>query len=115
MKNKTFIKSVWCAIRGLGYALKTEKNYRYYILIYTLTLLVNIYFKVEFTCYIVQLLATMGVFASECLNTSIEHISDLITKELNYEIKIIKDIAAGSVLCWGIAYFTCEILFILKG
>ena len=33
MKNKTFLKSIYCAINGLIFAIETEKNYKYYLVI----------------------------------------------------------------------------------
>ena len=41
MKNKTFLDSIKCALYGLYYALKTEKNYKYYVIISTFFLCLN--------------------------------------------------------------------------
>ena len=112
MKNKTFFKSVVCAVRGFAYALKTEKNYAYYLAVTLVFLLVNILVRVDFYCYIFQITATFGVFSSECTNTAIEHICNKITTDKDPKIKLIKDIAAGSVLCWGAVFFTAEFIFI---
>lgn len=113
MKNETFFQSVKCAIIGLCSALKIEKNYKYYMGISLFFLVLNFYFKVEMVGYLCHIVTTMGVFSSECLNTAIERFVDMIDKEIKPEIKLIKDIAAGSVLCWGIAFFICE--FIMLG
>lgn len=110
MKNKTFFQSVCCAINGLQNALKTEKNYKYYTGISLFFLCLNVYFKVDLFGYLCHIITTMGVFSAECLNTSIEHFVDMVDKEIKPEIRLIKDIAAGSVLCWGIAFFLCEFL-----
>lgn len=113
MKNKTFIQSVKCAISGLIYALRTEKNYKYYFAIYLITLGINMIFKISSIGYIVQLIMTTGVFGCECLNTSIEHLMNIVDESIRPEIKIVKDVAAGSVLCWGIGYFTSWIIFLV--
>lgn len=112
MKNKTFLQSIICAVKGFGYALRTEKNYRYYLVITLIFLIVNMLTKVEFTCYLFQFLITMAVFACECINTAIEHLCNKLTTELDAEIKLAKDIAAGAVLCWGIVFFVSEFIFI---
>ena len=91
MKNKTFLKSIYCAINGLIFAIKTEKNYKYYLVIDILFFLLDL-------------------FAFECINTSIEHIADFISKEIHPEIKVIKDMAAAGVLCFGIAFFLVQIV-----
>lgn len=114
MKNKTFLDSIKCALYGLYYALKTEKNYKYYIFIATFFLCLNIYFKVELSGYLAHIITTCGVFSSECLNTSIEHFIDKEDKEIKLEIKLIKDIAAAGVICWGFAFFICEAVILLN-
>lgn len=112
MKNETFIQSILCAVRGFVYALKTEKNYKYYTMITFAALVINLITKVEFYCYIFQVVTSIGVFSCECVNTSIEHLCNKVTADRNQEIKLAKDIAAGAVLCWGILFFILEILFI---
>lgn len=113
MKNKTFLDSIKCALYGLYYALKTEKNYKYYIIIATIFLFLNIYLKVELSGHLSYIITISGVFSSECLNTSIEHFIDKEDKEIKLEIKLIKDIAAASVICWGFAFFICELIIIM--
>lgn len=112
VKNKTFLQSAACAVKGLILALRTEKNFRYYLGITLSFLLVNLLVGVEFSCYMLQAVTTMGVFSSECTNTAIERLCNRTTSEVDPEIKAIKDIAAGAVLCWGIAFFMLEFVFI---
>lgn len=112
MKNKTFIQSIICAVRGLVYALRTEKNYRYYSAITLVFLIINITVKVEFYCYIFQIITTLAVFSCECINTAIEHLCNKMTMEIDLKIKTIKDIAAGAVFYWGIIFFALEFIFI---
>ena len=112
MKNKTFLQSIACAVKGFALALRTEKNFKHYFAITLFFLLVNLLAGVEFSCYIMQVVTSLGVFSSECANTAIERLCDRITLDVNPEIKAIKDIAAGAVLCWGIAFFLLEFVFI---
>ena len=101
-----------CAVRGLILALRTEKNFRYYLGITLFFLLVNLLTDVEFSCYMMQAVTTLGVFSSECVNTAVERLCNKITSSVDPEIKAIKDIAAGAVLCWGITFFLLEFAFI---
>lgn len=114
MKNKTFLQSVACAFRGLFYALKTEKNFKYYTLIALVFLAANLILGIEPFGYLVTFVAFMGAFASECLNTAIEHICDKMQSAYDPAVKIIKDVAAASILCWGIAYFVCEAVLLIR-
>ena len=111
MKNKTFIQSIICAIKGFIYTLKTEKNYRYYATITLVFLIINIIVKVEFYCYIFQIFTSLGVFSCECINTAIEHLCNKMTMEIDAEIKFIKDIAAGAVFV-GVSSFLRLNLFL---
>ena len=112
MKNKTFLQSAVCAVRGFILALRTEKNFRYYLGITLFFLLANLLADVEFSCYIMQAVTTLGVFSCECVNTAIERLCNRIASGVDSEIKAIKDIAAGAVLCWGITFFLLEFVFI---
>ena len=73
--------------------------------------------NIEWTIIIFTIL--LGLWA-EMMNTSVEAMTDLITKEWNEEAKIAKDVAAGSMLTVAIGalivavlIFMPKILFIL--
>lgn len=111
MKNKTFLKSIYCAIRGLIFAIKTEKNYKYYLAIDILFFILDLFvLKADKSIWLGYIITSAGVYAFECINTSIEHIADFISKEIHPEIKVIKDMAAAGVLCFGIAFFLVQIV-----
>ena len=111
MKNKTFLKSIYCAIEGLIFAIKTEKNYKYYIVIDIIFFLLDFFvFKPDKAGWFAYILTSAAVYGMECINTSIEHISDFISEEVHSEIKVIKDMGAAGVLCFGIAFFAVQII-----
>lgn len=113
MKNKNFFQSVKCAIRGLSSAIKKERNFKIYFLNIFITLILNIIFKFSLIQYILWFFTIVGVFAAECFNTVAEIICDKITREFDREIKYAKDVAAGGVLCWGIAFYLTEIVMVI--
>lgn len=112
MKNKTLLDSIKCAINGLWYGLKTEKNFKYYFGIALIFLIINLICKVGIQEHISFIIVCGGVFATEFLNTAIEHLCNIFTKQENYDIKIIKDISATGVLIWGFVFFIMEFLII---
>lgn len=114
MKNKTFLQSIICALNGLEYAIKTEKNFKWYLGIYFSFLIIDLVLNIELIGYLITMIMTIGVFSSECVNTSIEHIANKITIEKDADIKIIKDIAASSVLIWGFGFFITQIIMIVR-
>ena len=108
MKNITFRQSVVCALKGLYFGLKTEKNYKYYLCLNVLFVLLDFFLKVDLVTWYAVILCSAGVYAMEYMNTAIEHLSDFATKEEHPEIKVTKDLAAAGVLCFGIALFLIQ-------
>lgn len=114
MKNKTFFQSVCCAFSGLSCALKTEKNFKYYLGIAAFLFLVNMLLRVNLILHILYIIPIFGVFSAELLNTAVEHLCNRISPDISPEIRVIKDIGAGAVLFWGFGFFTVESIIILS-
>lgn len=112
MKNKTFMASIKCAVNGLVVALRTEKNYKFYIAIAIVFLVINVVAQVGVNGYLAYAITVASVFAAECINTAVEHFVDMFSTEIRPEIKHIKDIAAANVLCCGFGFFACEIIML---
>ena len=112
MKNKTFLDSVKCAINGLKKAIGGEKNFRIYFLNVALFSVLNLIFRFSLLEFLVFGVCIAGVFSAECINTAIETFCDFITSEYSDKIRFIKDVAAGGVLCWGIAFYAYELIMI---
>jgi diacylglycerol kinase len=111
-KNKTFIESIKCAFDGLFFAFKSEKNFKVYLINILISLPINIFLHFSLKEFILYGMCIMGVFSSECLNTAIEKLCDFLTEEDNKKIKVVKDIAAAGVMCWGAAFYATEIILI---
>ena len=112
MKNKTFFQKVKCAFVGLISAFKSEKSFSYYFLILITTIIINLALKLPILCICANIIGAMLVFAAEALNTAIEKICDYLTKDYSAQIKFIKDVAAGGVLCCGGIYFFVEFIML---
>lgn len=108
MKNKTFLDSIKCAIRGLVKAVKTEKNFKYYIGIDFIFLILNILLKSNKYDYCLFVGSTILVFALEYVNTAIERLSDTVETQYHPGIEDTKDIAAAAVLVAGIGFFLIQ-------
>lgn len=108
MKNKNFLQSVLCALRGLRSGFCTERNFKIYFGIAFLFLVFNVVTGSGLYEYIIFFMLTCGVFSAEYINTSIERLCDRFSTEESEHAKFIKDVAAGAVLCMGIAFFGCE-------
>lgn len=113
MKNKTFFDSIKCAVQGMRYALKSEKNFRIYIIIAVIFFVLNLICRTELAMHMIFLTICGGVFSAEFINTSLERLSDKVDGNFSSEIKIVKDVAAAGVLVWGIIFFILESVIII--
>lgn len=86
------------AFAGVYFAYKHNQNLRVHFVIAFLVILASLLFRVNhFEMGILGVMILL-VIASEMINTTIEEMTDLITKEHREEAKIAKDVAAGMVL-----------------
>ena len=92
------LKSFKCAARGAIYTIKNERNMRIHTVISFYVLLFSCFFHLSFVKYAVLLLTIGSVLTLEMINTSIEAIIDICSKEYNSVARIAKDIAAGAVM-----------------
>lgn len=111
-KNKHYLQSIWCGLKGIGHTFKTEHSFKCHTILGMLALVINIITNSSLYDYIILLLLAGGVFGCELINTAIEHTCDAITNECNEHIKYAKDIAAGAVVFWGIIFAIIEIIII---
>lgn len=112
MKNKTLLSSIRCACNGLLIAMESEKNFKIYAAHILVTVPINLFVHLSAIEWLIYTICVIGVFSAECTNTAIEKTCDFLTTEYREKIKFIKDVSAGSVLCWGIAFYVAEIVMI---
>lgn len=92
------LKSFRHAFSGLAKLLRFEHNARIHLGIFITVILAGIFLRISGSDWIAVLFASGLVFISECFNTSIEYLSDVVTSKHNENIKIAKDVAAAGVL-----------------
>ncbi len=92
------IKSFAYAFNGLRILFKEEHNSRIQILLVFLVIIAGILLKIEQGEWLAILLCFGFVLTTETINTAIENICNVITKEKHPQIKKIKDLSAAAVL-----------------
>ena len=93
-----FWKSFKFASAGVWWALKYNQNLRFHFAAAILVIIVSIIFRINtFEMGILGVMILI-VVCTEMINTVVEEMVDLITKEHRQEAKIAKDVAAGMVL-----------------
>jgi diacylglycerol kinase len=93
-----FIRSFGYAIRGIVAAVREQRNIKILLSIALLVVIAGFYFQVTRTEWCILLLCIGVVTGGEMLNSSIENLVDLVTRERMPLAGKIKDIAAGAVL-----------------
>ena len=94
----TFLESVGYAIQGIKIAIRYNRNIRIHIVIAILVIISAFLlglnqFEKAIICMIILL-----VISAEMINTAIEEVVDLVTKDYREEAKYAKDVSAGMVL-----------------
>ena len=100
---KKFLKSFRYAFEGIFTGIKEEQNMKIHIAIMILVIIFGILLKISKIEWIICIALFGIVISMELINTAIENTVDLITKEINEQAKIAKDVAAGAVLVSAIA------------
>jgi len=86
------------AIAGIGWAVRTQPNFRVHIVLSLLALFGGWFFRVTTTEMLILIFTIVLGLSSEMINTAIESMTDLITKEWKAEAKVAKDVSAGMML-----------------
>lgn len=109
------IMSFRFALDGIASFFKQEHNSRIHFFASVAAITVALILHCSKSEFIFIVLAIGFVWAAELFNTAIENLSDLITKENNTQIKLIKDLSAGAVLIAAVSAFIIGcIIFIPK-
>jgi len=98
MKHTNFFSALKSALIGIQSLLKESRNARIQSVVFLCVCVTGLYVQITLYNWLWILAASTLVLTMEALNTSIEHLADLISSEYHPKIKILKDIAAGAVL-----------------
>ncbi len=97
IEARKLIKSFGHAFEGLEHAYKYDQNLRIHFFVGAVVVIVSILLKVNaFEMGILGVMILL-VMVTEMINSAIERMVDLITKEHREDAKIAKDVAAGMV------------------
>ncbi len=84
---------------GIAYSVKTQRNFRYQLVIFFIVVIASWFFQLTFTEFAVILALSALVLSMEIMNTAVEKTVDIFTDGKRHEsAKIAKDVAAGAVV-----------------
>lgn len=92
---------------------KEEFNARVHLLAALIAMVLGAVLNVSWLEWIILVMVIGGVIAMELINTSIEALADLYSREHDPRIKKIKDLAAGAVLVAAIAAVIVGVIIFL--
>lgn len=104
-KYKDLFKSFFYAFRGIISTVQTERNMRIHLtcMIYMFSILgLTDWFVLSRGDWCMLLISCSLVLAFELINTAVENVVDMVTKEYNDFAKKAKDAASGAVLVCAI-------------
>ena len=102
LENEKCSNAFVCAARGIKEAIKTEANLKFDILVAIIIIACGFFFRINMVEWIVCILAIGVMLFAELMNTAVEAVVDLYTRENNKQAKKAKDISAGAVLILSI-------------
>lgn len=102
MKNKKLINSFKYAFKGIGSAVKSERNMKIHFTMMLLVVLAGIIFNIAIWEWITCFILFGLVIGMECFNTALEIVVDMVSPKYNEAAGRAKDIAAGGVLACAI-------------
>ena len=110
---KRFYKSFHYAFAGLHYALKNDQNLVIHFIAACVVILFSIILDVSPFEMGILGVTILVVMSTEMINSAIEKMVDLITREHRTEAKIAKDVSAGMVLLTSIGAVIIGVLIFL--
>jgi diacylglycerol kinase len=95
---REFFKSFIYALNGIRAAIHEQRNVKVQAIIAIITAGAGFYFQITWIEWCVILFAIALVMGLEIMNSAVEDLVDLVTKERKPVAGKVKDIAAGAVL-----------------
>lgn len=112
IRTTSFFDSVHYAFKGMGYAFRTERNFKLYICIVIVFFVTNLFVGVSLPGHVAFFICVAGAFSAEMVNTALEHLANYVTTDLHEAIRRCKDLAAAAVLMWGFVFFPLEVVLL---
>ncbi|MDF0727213.1 diacylglycerol kinase family protein [Cytobacillus sp. S13-E01] len=97
------LKSFSYAANGLMHAIYKEHNLRIHLVLSVIVISLGFYFNISRMEWSVIIILIGGMLSLELMNTAVERVVDLVTKEYHPLAKMAKDISAAAVLLFAIA------------
>ena len=98
------------ALQGLQYAFAHERNFKIEIFCAVAVCIAGFVLGISLIEWLIVIINIGFVLSAELVNSAIENLCNVTTKEINPAIKIIKDVAAAAVLLAAVTAFICALI-----
>lgn len=98
-RHAASIKNAW---NGIQWAFKTQPNYKTHVALSLLSITASLFLRVSYLEFLIIITLIFLGLAFETINTAFEQTLDAVDKTWREDIKIAKDLAAGSMLLFSI-------------
>ena len=103
------------AFSGLFFILKSQTNFKIHIFLSFLAIFFSFFLKISYYEWLIIIFLIVMGLVIEALNTIIEEVMDFIFDDWNEKIKLIKDMAAGTMLIFAFgSILIASLIFIPK-
>lgn len=120
-KHKNLPASIFSAVKGVIFVLKTEKNASLIFFIGIAVIISGMLLEVSGIELTIIVIISGSVFMCEIFNTVVENILDIIKPHHDPHVKILKDVTSAAVLITslgaviiGVIIFTPKIIHLVK-
>lgn len=93
-----FLRSFGYAIKGIRASWQEQRNLKVQSIVALITIAAGLYFDIATLEWCLLLFAIALVISLEMVNSAVEHLVDLVTRERSELAGKVKDVAAGAVL-----------------
>jgi diacylglycerol kinase len=93
-----FIRSLDYAWQGVRHCFKTQLNFRIQFALLLIAITAGFILEISITEWLIIIVSSALVLILELINTAIEILCNMVSKEIHPSIKIIKDASAAAVL-----------------
>lgn len=112
-KGNRLLRSFGYAFSGIFSAVRAEKNLQIHLSISILVIAAGVFLSISWIEWAFVVLAIGGMISLELINSAVERVVDLVTKEHHPLAKQAKDMAAGAVLVYAIASVILGVIIFL--
>ncbi len=113
LENEKSKSSFVYAINGICSAIKTEKNLKFDVFVGIIIIVLGFLFRINMVEWIICIISIGLMLFAEIMNTAVEAVVDLYTREKNEQAGLAKDISAGAVLVMAISVAVVGLIIFL--